>query len=181
MDLSLYLTLMLLREKLKRFASKSRSEKWVAIKRRVSTLACRGWETLNQRYRRRRIFQEIYNNNLWGSDAQSRFFSGVGSRGESAELYVQGIGGLLERHVREIGRPLTVVDLGCGDFQVGRALVTRIPDLIYVGCDIVPELIAHNTKTYANERISFKQLDIVADPLPRRGCMLSASGFTAPL
>jgi hypothetical protein len=166
-----------LSDKLVRLAHKSPQNQWTAIRetikeswrsasRWVANTPRRVWETLNQRHRRRRIFREIYDNNLWGGDEHSKFFSGVGSRGESAEIYVKGMARLLERHAAELGRRLMVVDLGCGDFQIGHALMARFPDLIYVGCDIVPELIAHNTETYANEQISFRQLDIVADPLP---------------
>jgi hypothetical protein len=168
------LMLMLVREKLVRFARKSPPDRWVAIRetlrsanRRVADTLRLAWEALDERHRRRRLFREIYRNNLWGSDGRSKFFSGVGSRGESAEIYVKEMARLLERHATEVEGRLTVVDLGCGDFEIGHALVTRFPDLIYVGCDIVPELIAHHTKTYANERISFRQLDIVADPLPK--------------
>jgi hypothetical protein len=166
-----------LSDKLDRFVHKSPPDRWIAIRetikepwrsasRWVANTPRRVWETLNQRHRRRRIFREIYDKNLWGSDGHSKFYSGVGSRGESAEIYVKGMARVLESHVAELGRKLTVVDLGCGDFEIGHALVTGLPDLIYVGCDIVPEVVIHNTKTYANERISFRQLDIVADPLP---------------
>jgi len=165
--------LMPVREKLVHFARKSPQdqrmairETWRSISRRVADTPRWTWAILNQRYRRRRIFREIYNNNLWGSDGRSKFYSGLGSRGESADVYVKGITRLFERLTAELGRRLTVVDLGCGDFQVGHALVTMFPDLIYVGCDIVPELIAHNIKTYADERISFRELDLVGDPLP---------------
>ena len=40
------------------------------------------------------------------------------------------------------------------------------PELSYVGCDIVPGLTARNSAQYANERIEFRFLDIVTDPLP---------------
>jgi hypothetical protein len=73
---------------------------------------------------------------------------------------------LLKQHIAEAGRPITIIDLGCSDFHLDRALVAKIPSLIYVGCDTVPELIAHNRKLYTDERVSFRQLDIVTDPLP---------------
>ncbi len=120
----------------------------------------------SEQARRRQIFQKVYKHNLWGSDGNSKYFSGVGSRGEAADIYVERMAELLKRHVAELGRPITIIDLGCGDFQVGRALVTKLPDLNYVGCDIVPELIAHNAKVYATAHVSFRRLDIVADPLP---------------
>ncbi len=72
---------------------------------------------------------------------------------------------LLKRHVAELGRPVTIVDLGCGDFQVGRALATKLPDLNYVRCDIVPELITHS-RTSMRPHESVFGGHIVADPLP---------------
>jgi SAM-dependent methyltransferase len=115
---------------------------------------------------RRKVFQDVYERNLWGSDSGSTFFSGVGSRGDALQSYVQRMAELLRRHSAELGRPLTIVDLGCGDFQVGRALLEHLPASDYVGCDIVPELIAHNNAAYATDRIGFRQLDLVSDPLP---------------
>jgi O-methyltransferase domain len=121
---------------------------------------------MSKRALRRQAFQDVYENNLWGIDGNSKYFSGAGSRGEAAETYVNRMAELLKRHVVEIGRPITVVDLGCGDFQIGRALTAKLPDLNYLGCDIVPEIIAYNTKMYAGSRIKFRQLDMVADSLP---------------
>ncbi|HXB52909.1 MAG TPA: glycosyltransferase, partial [Rhizomicrobium sp.] len=115
---------------------------------------------------RRRIFQNVYKRGLWGGDGRSKFFSGVGSRGEALDVYVYRMAQLLGQNSVELGRPLTIVDLGCGDFQVGRALLDALPDAIYVGCDIVPELVAHNNANYGTNRISFRRLDLVSDPLP---------------
>ncbi len=116
--------------------------------------------------RRRSTFQSTYARSVWGKDGDSPFFSGVGSHGPAAEFYVEQMVGSLDRHARELGRPLRLVDLGCGDFRVGRALVERLPDLNYLGCDIVPELIAHNAAKYSSELVRFKTLDAVCDPLP---------------
>ena len=115
---------------------------------------------------RRRIFQDVYQRHLWGSDGNSKYFSGIGSRGEAAKLYVRKMAELLQSHAAELGRSLTVVDLGCGDFEIGRALLERLPDLRYIGCDIVPELTAHNRSIYGGPNVRFEQLDIVTDPLP---------------
>ena len=59
-----------------------------------------------------------------------------------------------------------MIDLGCGDFTVGRELTERLKNVKYTGCDIVPELIAHNARAFSNHRIAFKALDIVHDELP---------------
>jgi SAM-dependent methyltransferase len=164
--------------RLARFVRKSPAGRRLAIResikaalrsfnQQISAAAYRTYDAINPLYRRRRIFREAYSNHLWGSDPHTQFFSGVGSRGEAVEVYANQMARLLEQHAAELGRPLTVVDLGCGDFQVGYALLTRVPELTYIGCDIVPEVIEYNRKTYANERISFHRLDIVADPLPK--------------
>ena len=122
--------------------------------------------TITERARRRQTFQEIYKNAVWGRDENEGYFSGDGSRGEAAKIYVERMAELLERHIAELGRPISVVDLGCGDFHIGHALTVRIPSLIYIGCDIVPEVILCNQKAYADDRISFRQVDIVMDVLP---------------
>jgi SAM-dependent methyltransferase len=121
---------------------------------------------MNERNRRRQTFQDVYSRNLWGRDGVSKFFSGVGSNGPAAQIYVERMSELLEQHANELRRPLRVVDIGCGDFRIGRALVERLPGLTYIGCDIVPELVAHNIATYANGRVSFQHFDVVCDPLP---------------
>jgi hypothetical protein len=115
---------------------------------------------------RRRVFQDVYRHHLWGREDTSTFYSGVGSRGEGSRIYVEQMSELLRLHQLELDRPLTIVDLGCGDFEVGRALLDRLPNARYIGCDIVPELVRHNEQKFANERIAFRQVDIVADPLP---------------
>ena len=131
-----------------------------AVRRRTTPLL------MNQHNRRRQTFQDIYRRKLWGSDGASEFFSGVGSNGPAAELYVDQMSQLLCDHANQLGRPLRVVDIGCGDFRVGRALLERLPWLTYTGCDIVPELIAYNSAHYANDNVTFQRLDAVCDPLP---------------
>lgn len=144
------------------------------VNRRIQNLVTPGPDAMESRVKeqsggsdsRRRVFQDVYQRNLWGRDGGSQFFSGVGSRGEAARIYVREMAKELQRHASELRRPLTVVDLGCGDFEVGRALLERLPDMNYVGCDIVPELIAHNKALNTAANVRFEQLDIVADPLP---------------
>jgi hypothetical protein len=121
---------------------------------------------LDQCERRRRTFEGIYSRNGWGKNGTSKFCSGVGSNGPAAEFYIRQMADLLEKHSRELRRPITIVDLGCGDFQIGKGLVDRLPSLNYIGCDIVPELVAYNAARYGNARVQFKTVDAVCDPLP---------------
>jgi hypothetical protein len=131
-----------------------------AIDRRVSQFVT------DQHARRRRTFQSIYQRSTWGTDGGSPFFSGVGSNGSAAEFYVEQMAALLEQRCQKREQPLRLVDIGCGDFRIGKALVDRLPNTTYLGCDIVPELVAHNAATYGSERIRFRTLDAVCDSLP---------------
>lgn len=115
---------------------------------------------------RRDIFSEIYSKELWGGDGASAFFSGVGSRGQAAQDYVRNMARILKDLAAESGRPLRIVDLGCGDFHVGCELLESVPDAAYIGCDIVPALIEYNNNHYGSDRVYFQVLDIVRDALP---------------
>ncbi len=55
--------------------------------------------------------------------------------------------------------------MGCGDFRVGRRIVDK-SHCKYIGVDVVEELIIHNNKSFGNNRIQFKQLNIVRGTLP---------------
>ena len=73
---------------------------------------------------------------------------------------------LLNQLTAELERKITVVDLGCGDYKIGKELLARVPAMDYIGCDIVPELIAHHSEQKPDLRAQFKVLDIVSDRLP---------------
>jgi hypothetical protein len=45
-------------------------------------------------------------------------------------------------------------------------LLERLPDLTYIGCDIVPELVARHRAEFATDRVHFKTLDAVCNLLP---------------
>jgi SAM-dependent methyltransferase len=107
---------------------------------------------------REEIFSDIYENNRWGGDPGS-YDSGSGSRADINESYISAIRTLIRRE--EVKH---IVDLGCGDFEVSRRILS--PELSYVGCDIVPGLVASNAARFASERIKFHDLDVVTDPLP---------------
>jgi len=120
---------------------------------------------------RRRTFQSIYRRDLWGGNAVTPFFSGFGSRGEHAKLYVDAMVPLLAQHASESSKEFVIVDLGCGDFAIGSQLLKSLDGVRYIGCDIVPELIDYNQYRYGTPRygvgtIEFQTVDIVHDLLP---------------
>jgi SAM-dependent methyltransferase len=113
----------------------------------------------NRRRTPEQVFSRIYAQGLWGESAGT-FHSGSGSTETHATEYVKTIADYVARHSIR-----SVVDLGCGDFTIGK----RITDLgvDYTGVDVVPALIRHHMQRYASRNVRFAHLDIVADPLPQ--------------
>jgi hypothetical protein len=95
-----------------------------------------------------------------------KYFSGVGSIGEPVSAYVEAMVPIIRNMTHELGDGATVVDLGCGDFAVGSALLAELPALRYIGCDIVPGLVAENERRYGSTNVSFRCLDMVSEQLP---------------
>lgn len=110
-----------------------------------------------KRLRMRAIFTRVYRENRWG-DAESR--SGSGSNlAQTATL---------RRELPELLQSLGVksmLDIPCGDFAWMRQM--ELPQLRYLGADIVQEMIAANNARYRDEQRSFVCLDLTKDALPR--------------
>jgi len=110
--------------------------------------------------------QQVYENKLWGG-SDSDFYSGEGSHNpEITEPYLNA----LKTFLNSLDNPITICDLGCGDFNVGKELVKHTKK--YVGVDIVPTLIERNKAKYKDENLSFECLDIASDELPIADCAL---------
>ncbi len=147
------------------FASKLKSAvKFVTpapVRRLVGDYLARRW---NARYEGRpveEIFSAIYRQRRWGIQSDDDVFSGDGSHTPSLVLpYVDAVRKFLE----SLPGPTSVVDLGCGDFSVGKQLRPYCGR--YVGCDVVPALIERNKHKFANMEVDFRCLDIIADDLP---------------
>jgi hypothetical protein len=93
------------------------------------------------------VFSEIYERNLWGGES-STFYSGSDISDNPAVSYISLVLSFIEKR-----KVKSVVDLGCGDFKVGR----QIPEACetYIGIDVVPALVKHLRETYSNSHISF--------------------------
>ncbi len=107
----------------------------------------------------RETFQRIYRTKTWGDNGEL-FYSGAGSRGPAADEYCAFVIRFIQDH-----QVRSVVDLGCGDFYVGRR-IEEATGVRYVGIDVVPELIEHHRGTAHDPLISFQCADIASDPLP---------------
>ncbi|TYB76431.1 class I SAM-dependent methyltransferase [Bizionia myxarmorum] len=110
--------------------------------------------------------KQVYELKLWG-DNKSAFYSGAGSHeSELVDPYIQAVTGFLS----SFNNPITVCDLGCGDFNVGEKLVKFTKQ--YIAVDIVPDLIIHNKETFKADNLEFQCLDIAVDDLPKADCAL---------
>ena len=69
----------------------------------------------------------------------------------------------------------SVVDLGCGDFEIGRRLAGACDR--YIGVDVVPELIDRNSRLYGTSHTSFICADISREPLPDAELCLARQVF----
>jgi len=107
---------------------------------------------------------QVYEKNLWGGDTAD-FYSGIGSHSpELVRPYIAALASFLN----SFENPLVICDLGCGDFNVGKELVTYMQH--YFAVDIVPDLIARNKETFKEENLEFHCLDIAKDDLPSGDC-----------
>ena len=114
----------------------------------------------------RQIFSEIYRQRYWGKEGPDGFSSGDGSHAAPIVVpYVEAVAAFLA----SLGKP-SVVDLGCGDFNVGRQL--RPNAGTYIACDIVPDLIERNKARFADLDVDFRCIDIVTEPLPSGRVMM---------
>jgi SAM-dependent methyltransferase len=107
----------------------------------------------------RETFETIYRDHKWGGEED--FYSGSGSQGDGIKEYVGFIKGFIQTKGLR-----TVIDLGCGDFRVGCALVEG-GNVHYIGVDIVEAVIQRNIREFAADNVQFLCLDVIEDPLPK--------------
>lgn len=109
---------------------------------------------------------QIYELNLWGGKAVD-FYSGSGSHdAEIVNPYLEIITSFLKSH----NKKLSVCDLGCGDFNIGKSLIQYTEK--YVAIDIVENLIDRNKRLYQEDNLEFQCLDIAKDDLPVADCVI---------
>lgn len=102
-------------------------------------------------------FNEVYKKGMW---QQGRSLSGVGSEGILAERYVAFVRGYIkERRIESI------VDAGCGDFNVGSKLCGNVTKCIAL--DVSSYIIEANQKRYGDiSNVSFQVADLTVAAVP---------------
>lgn len=116
------------------------------------------WET-------KRVMDQVYDMKLWGGKEYD-FFSGTGSHDSKiTDPYIEALKAFFKTK-----EPLIVCDLGCGDFNIGKHLVTSVKK--YIAIDIVEKLIDRNKKIFQESNLEFDCLDISKDKLPLADCLI---------
>jgi SAM-dependent methyltransferase len=109
-------------------------------------------------------FTRVYEAGYWGrSDEPGEgYYSGHGSHmGYSVTPYVSAVCGFLQ----SFGEKPDVVDLGCGDFNIGSRIRPYCGK--YVGVDVVEGLVKRNIEKYGNANVDFRAIDITNEDLPK--------------
>ncbi len=110
--------------------------------------------------------EQVYEKKLWGGNT-SVFYSGEGSHlPEIVTPYIDVVSGFLQ----SLEKPITVCDLGCGDFNIGNELVKYSKK--YIAIDIVEKLIEHNKNMFKADHLEFHCLDIATADLPKGDCAI---------
>ena len=120
---------------------------------------------INQKRTTEEVFSRIYRESLWksGTETEQEFCSGRGSHVESiVEPYKKVIIDFLASYPPS-SKP-RIVDLGCGDFNVGNAFINYSSE--FIGIDVVPDLIKHHNSSNYGSHVKFICSNIIEDDLP---------------
>lgn len=110
---------------------------------------------VRRRVSARERFRQIYLRGTWGGTESA---SGPGSSMEETRVLRSALSEVLsELSIR------SMLDIPCGDSHWMQHV--DLTGVDYIGADIVPELVAANARL-ARRNISFRTLDVMADPLP---------------
>jgi len=107
-------------------------------------------------------FNKIYKEGLWGKNEYGESTSGSGSHtNEIIQPYISEI----SKFLLDI-KPSILVDLGCGDFNVGKNFVNLCEK--YIACDVSSEILNRNIENFSKlKNVNFNLLDLTSDHLPR--------------
>ena len=110
--------------------------------------------------------QQVYAMHLWGNN-NCEFYSGEGSHNQ--EIVVPYIN-IVTSFLISFRTKLIVLDLGCGDFNIGKQLTSYAQK--YNAIDIVKDLISYNKENYKAANLEFMCLDIAEEKLPQADCVI---------
>lgn len=102
------------------------------------------------------VFSTIYKSRFWNSDES---YSGGGSHINTTKTIREKLPVLW--HQYEVK---TFLDVPCGDYNWMKEV--EKDNIVYIGGDIVKEIIEENNKKYRQKNVSFEVLDITKDIIP---------------
>jgi hypothetical protein len=102
-------------------------------------------------------FTTIYHTNHW-ENCES--VSGPGSTVERTSELREKLQDVLRLY--EVGH---LLDLPCGDFNWMKHV--NLSGIVYLGGDIVRELVTRNNQRYSSDFVAFEQMDLVSSELPK--------------
>lgn len=90
----------------------------------------------------KKVMEQIYDQNLWGGN-HSEYYSGFGSHNiDLVQPYIY----VVKEFLTSFQNPITVCDLGCGDFNIGKQLFNFTKN--YIAVDIAENLITYNEEKF---------------------------------
>jgi len=101
------------------------------------------------------IFTYIYEFGKWGNNKNNKYSgsSGPGSSVEYNKKYIE----IVKKVIKDYNIN-NIVDLGCGDFIIGRLLYDDI-NVSYTGYDVYKKIIDYHITQYPEPKYTFKHLD----------------------
>lgn len=107
------------------------------------------------------VFDDIYLCAKWGRDVDGFGTSGKGSHEEETiRPYIS----LVRETIESLGLR-SIVDLGCGDFNVGSRIACCVDE--YIACDVSDVVLDRNRhRHHKSENVDFKKIDLIDDQLP---------------
>ena len=101
------------------------------------------------------VFTNIYETGVWGNN-HSKYYSGSSGSGSDVNCNKEYIE-ILRKLIND-NKINSVVDLGCGDFRIGRLLYGDL-DIRYTGYDTYKKVIDYHLTQYSQPKYTFKHLD----------------------
>ena len=109
----------------------------------------------------KKAMEQIYEQNLWGGNSKT-YYSGSGSH--DLQIVVPYINCVLD-FLKSLPKPVIILDLGCGDFNIGQQILPYAKK--YIAIDIAENVINYNKSKFIQENLEFLCLDIAKDALPK--------------
>lgn len=102
------------------------------------------------------IFNDIYESNMWHTEES---VSGGGSTMDATKTVREQIPFIIKQYKIE-----SMLDIPCGDYNWMKEVEK---DCLYIGGDIVEDIIANDNKKYGSDKVKFEVLNMTQDNLPK--------------